>query len=180
MLSWAAQSSPFYFMSSHDIDLTCWYLGEQAQPLEVTAQDIRGVLDARKVAVQDGMNVLIRFKHAIANFHSSWIHPNSYPIVADGSMQVIGMTGVISYNNRLRKADIYHAYGGQELTFTGPATANEVNGKLAGAFVTSLRHFVECVITGQEPLTSPRRTLITSVIQTAAAQSLKINDKVTL
>lgn len=172
MLSWAAQSSPFYFMSSHDLDLTHWFLG--VDPVSVYAQETRGVLDGKGIPVHDGVNVLMGFGDNIsANFHSSWIHPDTYPAIADGHMQIIGSEGVITYQNRTRKIEFYNKRGGQEIQFTGPATATEVNGKLVGAFTDSVRHFLACIQQQQEPMTSPRRILPTAEAQTAVELSLQ-------
>ena len=78
--SWAAQTSPLYFMSSHDLDLVHWFLG--ANPVDVFAQEVRGTLEAQGMNVHDGLNALIQFEGGVsANFHSSWIHPNTYPRV---------------------------------------------------------------------------------------------------
>ena len=78
--SWAAQTSPLYFMSSHDLDLVHWFLG--ANPVDVFAQEVRGTLEAYGMNVHDGLNALIQFEGGVsANFHSSWIYPNTYPRV---------------------------------------------------------------------------------------------------
>lgn len=179
MLSWAAQSSPFYFMSSHDLDLTHWFLG--VDPVSVYAQETRGVLEAKGVPVHDGVNVLIGFGNNIStNFHSSWIHPDTYPAIADGHMQIIGAEGVITYQNRTRKIEFYNKRGGQEIQFTGPATATEVNGKLIGAFTDSVRHFLTCIQEQQEPMTSPRRIQPTAEAQTAVQLSIQRQQPVRL
>jgi predicted dehydrogenase len=179
MLSWAAHSSPFYFMSSHDLDLTHWFLG--VDPVSLYAQETRGVLDAKGVPVHDGVNVLISFGGNIStNFHASWIHPDTYPAIADGYMQIIGAEGVITYQNRTRKIEFYNKRGGQEIQFTGPATATEVNGKLVGAFTDSVRHFLDCIQQQREPLTSPRRILPTAEAQTAVQLSLQRKQPVSL
>ena len=173
MLSWAARSSPFYFMSSHDIDLACWYLGRR--PTQLVAHETRGVLDALGVSVHDGVNALIQFEGGIsASFHSSWLHPNTYPVVADGSLQIIGSLGAIFYNNRHRRVEFYNHKGGQEIQFTGPATATEQQGRLEGAFTESVREFLRCLAAGEEPTTSPRRVLVTSEIQDAAMRSIAL------
>ena len=171
MLSWAEQTSPFYFMSSHDLDLILWYLG--ARPVEVVARETRGTLDALGVKTHDGVNVLVQFDNGVsANFHSSWLHPNTYPVVADGYMQIIGSEGAIMFNNRTLRAELFNQKLGQEIVFSGPQTATEVGGKLAGAFTDSVRHFLTCIQTGAEPLTSPRRVLATSQVQAAVTESL--------
>ena len=177
--SWAAQTSPIYFMSSHDLDLVHWFLG--ADPVEVFAHEVRGTLDAHGQPVHDGLNALIRFEDGVsANFHSSWIHPNTYPRIADGTLQIIGSEGALTYNARTRTAELFNARGGQEVKFSGPHTADIVDGKITGAFTASLRHFVECCRAGSEPTTSPRRVLATAEAQAAAMQALSSGQPVRL
>ena len=170
--SWANETSPIYFMSSHDLDLVHWYVG--VDPVEVLAHETRGVLEGKGIRAHDGVNALIQFEGGIStNFHSSWIHPNTYPAIADGYMQIIGSEGAISYSNRARRADIYNTKGGYDLTFAGPQTATEVEGKIVGAFTDSVRHFLNCIIEKREPDTSPRKVLPTAEAQAAVMESIK-------
>ncbi|MBI5879866.1 MAG: Gfo/Idh/MocA family oxidoreductase [Chloroflexi bacterium] len=176
---WAGQTSPIFFMSSHDIDLTGWYIG--AEPVEVVAHESRGTLDTLGIPVHDGIMVLVRYANgANANFHSSWIHPNSYPNVADGYMQVIGESGAILYRNGGRIIELHNAHGGQRIEFSGAHTANEIGGKLTGAFTASVRQFLDSVRTGTEPMLSVRRTLATSRIQLAAIESIATGKSVAI
>jgi predicted dehydrogenase len=169
---WANKTSPIFFMSSHDLDLAVWFL--EAAPTEVVAHETRGTLQGMGIDAHDGLNALIQFEGGIsANFHASWVHPNTYPKVADGFMQIIGSAGAITYNNRTRTAEMFNASGGQTITFSGPHTADEVDGKITGAFVSSIRHFLDCVRSGCEPDTSPQRTLRTTLAQTAIIESLR-------
>lgn len=168
---WSAKTSPIFFMSSHDLDMVQWYLG--AKPVEVVARQVRGVLDAQGFSVHDGLNALLAFEGGVsANFHSSWIHPNTYPRIADGYLQIIGDAGAIMYTNRTRAAEIFNVRGGEKVEFTGPHTADEVNGKITGAFVSSLQHFLTCIRDGREPDTSPRRALPIALAQAAAIDSI--------
>ena len=172
MIGWAAQTSPFFFMSSHDLDLVRWYVGQD--PVEVVARDRRGVLEARGVPVHDGLNVLIAFgREVTANFHASWIHPNSYPVVADGFLQIIGSSGMLSLDNRARRLTLYTAKGSVEQVFSGPHTANEVAGKLVGAFTDSVTEFLAAIRAGREPELSVVRTLPVVEAQLAAMAALK-------
>lgn len=177
--SWSQGTSPLYFMSSHDLDLTHWFLN--ADPVRVVAQETRGTLDALGIPVHDGLNALITFQNNIlANFHSSWIHPNTYPRIADGLMQIIGDAGALTYNNRTRTAELFNARGGQKMEFTGTHTADVVDGKITGAFVTSLQHFLACIHASREPDTSPRRVLPTALAQAAVMDSLKSKQPIEL
>lgn len=171
MIGWGAATSPIYFMSSHDLDLVHWYLG--ADPVEVVAQDTRGVLDARGVPVHDGLNALIRFADgAIGNVHSSWIHPDTFPVMADGMMQLIGSAGTLTLDNGRRRILAYTARGSIDQVFGGPHTADEVDGRIVGAFAESVRDFLSCARAGREPDTSPRRSLPIARAQAAILQSL--------
>lgn len=170
--TWAQETSPLYFMSSHDLDLVHWFL--KRDPIRVMAQETRGTLDALGIPIHDGLNALVTFDgNILANFHSSWIHPNTYPRLADGFMQLIGDAGALTYNNRTRTAELFNAQGGQKIEFTGAHTADVIDGKLTGAFVASLQHFLECIRTGREPDTSPRHVLPTALAQAAVIATLK-------
>jgi predicted dehydrogenase len=169
---WSAQTSPIYFMSSHDLDMTCWFLN--AKPVEAFAHETRGTLDAQGIPVHDGLNALLKFEGGVTtNFHSSWIHPNTYPRIADGYMQIIGSEGALMYNNRTRSIEFFNRKGGQKIDFTGPQTAAEVNGKITGAFTESVRHFIGCIQEKREPQTSAQNTLIVTEAQAAIIESLK-------
>lgn len=175
--SWSQGTSPLYFMTSHDLDLVHWFL--DTDPVSVVAQETRGTLDAAGIPVHDGLNALITFgNNILANFHSSWIHPNTYPRLADGYMQIIGDGGALTYNNRTRTAELFNAHGGQKIEFTGAHTADIVDGKVTGAFVTSLYHFLDCIRTAREPDTSPRRVLPTALAQAAVMESLRTKQAV--
>ncbi len=171
MIGWAAATSPIYFMSSHDLDLVHWYLG--SDPVEVMAQETSGVLRAQGIDVHDGLNALIRFANgAICNVHTSWIHPDAYPFMADGFMQIIGSHGVLMLDNGPRRITLHSARGNLEQVFSGPHTADEVDGRIVGAFRDSVREFVACVRDGREPATSPRHGLAVARAQAAVIRSL--------
>jgi predicted dehydrogenase len=174
---WSTQTSPIYFMSSHDLDLTYWFLN--AKPTQVFAHETRGTLDAQSIPVHDGLNALIKFEGGVTtNFHASWIHPNTYPKIADGYLQIIGSDGALMYNNRTRSVEFFNSKGGQKIDFTGPHTADEVGGKITGAFTESVRHFISCILEKREPETSPRNTLIVTEAQAAVIESIKTGQPV--
>ena len=176
---WSAQTSPIYFMSSHDLDLTYWFLN--AKPTQVFAHETRGTLDAQGIPVHDGLNALIQFEGGVTtNFHTSWIHPNTYPKIADGYLQIIGSDGALMYNNRTRSVEFFNSKGGQKIDFTGPHTADEVSGKITGAFTESVHHFISCILEKREPETSPRNTLDVTLAQAAIIESIETGQPVTI
>ncbi len=170
MINWAAATSPVWFMSSHDVDLISWFLGDQAA--WVTARETRGVLDALGVRVHDGVDALVHFAGgATASFHSSWINPESYPAITVDRMSIVGETGIIEFQSRGRQVECYTRSGGTTMSFTGPQTATEVNGRIEGAFRNSLLTFLTAIASGQEAATSAARTLHVVEIQEAILEA---------
>ena len=166
MISWAAATSPIWFMSSHDIDLVTWFLEDNA--VSVRAEEQRGVLEGIGIPVHDGVDAIVRYRNgATASFHSSWIHPDTYPVITVDRMTIIGESGVIDFRSRGREVECYTRAGGMETKFTGPQTANEINGRIAGAFRNSLLQFLTAVAGGPEAPTSAARTLHVVEIQEA-------------
>ena len=182
MINWAAHTSPIWFMSSHDIDLISWFLDDRAE--SVLARETRGVLDGLGVHVHDGVDALVRFAGgACLSLHSSWIHPETYPVIVVDRMTIVGDAGVIEFQSRGRQVECYARTGGTTLAFTGPQTATEVNGRLEGAFRSSLLTFLTAIASGQEAPTSAARTLHVVEIQEAilnAARSSAAPTTITL
>jgi len=170
MIAWAADTSPIFFMSSHDLDLVAWFFGARAT--RVVAHEQRGVLEARGIAVHDAVDALVRYDNgASASFHSSWIHPETWPTIVTERMTIIGERGVIHYEGRERRVSCFNDQGGENVSFTGPQTATEVEGRLEGGFRSSLAEFCRCVRSGEEPATSAARTLHVTETQLAIVAS---------
>lgn len=173
MLSWSAQSSPIYFMTSHDLDLVRWYLG--AEPIWVSARDRTLVLSTRGYSrAHDGVHALVGFADGTeAVFSSLWCYPETYPVVAADQLEVVGTKGLVRYTSRERLLEIFTDGYARRSTFSGPATADEVGGKLAGAFVDSLNDFVRCVNSRIQPDSSGEDSLLAVRCQEAILQSAK-------
>jgi predicted dehydrogenase len=69
---------------------------------------------------------------------------------------------------------------GQSVTFSGPQTATEVDGRILGAFRTSLELFLHAVRTGEEPPTSGARTLHVTEAQVGILESIARGEAVDL
>lgn len=167
MISWASSTSPIFFMTSHHLDLVCWYLNTEVE--EAYAYEVSGVLKGRGIQVHDAVEALVRFTNgATATFHSSWIYPNSYLTVADSSLELVGSEGVIL----LGRGDNTLIYSGEKGRKMNLATAYEIDGTLHGAFRHSLELFLCSVTEGTEPMTSASNTLGVTLAQCAILESL--------
>jgi predicted dehydrogenase len=171
MISWAAHTSPVFFMTSHELDLACWMTGGRA--VRVAAQEQRGVLAARGIAAHDGVDALVAYDTGMtASLHTSWIHPDTYPHIVTERMTLVGDAGMIHFESVGRRAECYTRAGGQAVVFTGPQTATEVDGRIQGAFTQTLESFRDCVLAGTEPDTSAARTLHVTETQFAIMESV--------
>lgn len=167
MITWAAHSSPLLFMTSHHLDLICWYVNADVE--EVYAYQVSRELTRRGISTPDAIEAVVRFDSgAVANLHSSWVLPNTYPTVADSSLEIVGSRGVI----QLDLGGAGYLYSPDAAQKVKLATAYEVDGTLYGAFRHSLELFLHSVATGTEPMTSAARTLPVTTIQAAISESL--------
>ncbi|HSJ06554.1 MAG TPA: Gfo/Idh/MocA family oxidoreductase [Longimicrobiales bacterium] len=172
MISWAAHTSPIFFMTSHDLDLVAHFLGARA--VSVTAREQRGVLEARGIATHDGVDALVTYDTgATASFHSSWIHPETWPLLVTERMTIIGEEGVIHFENQGRRVECFSPAGGKTLTFSGPQTATEVDGRIKGAFTATLEEFRDCILSGTQPATSAASTLHVTATQVAILDAVR-------
>jgi predicted dehydrogenase len=142
MISWADRTTPIHFMSSHDIDLIIHWLGERVETVQAVAH--RGALAAKGLAnVVDGYAAILRFRSGtVASLHSSWVLPETFPAAADAHLEVIGSGGAVWLEGNAREMRYYAGDHSERLTFGGPVTATEVNGRIEGAFTESLRAFL--------------------------------------
>lgn len=179
MISWAAQTSPILFMSSHDLDLVAWFFGARAA--RVTAHETRGVLESMGIAAHDGVDAIVVYDTgATLSCHSSWIHPNSWPQITTDRMTIIGETGVIHHESTGRRVQCYTKADGHTETFTGPQTATEVDGRIQGAFRASLEMFCRSVRDGSVPDTAALRTLHVTETQLAILEAARTGEWILL
>jgi predicted dehydrogenase len=168
---WSSETSPIFFMTSHSMDLIHWFFG--SEPVEVMAYSTSKVLSEAGYETPDGIQAAV--KHAngeTALYHSSWIHPATFPSIAESRLEIIGDQGVLSLYARARRAEIYSKSVNQVITFEGPQTATEMGGVLVGAFRGSLELFYHSITTGEEPMTSAANTLTVSALEFALHDSL--------
>jgi predicted dehydrogenase len=136
MLSWAARSSPAWFLMPHTTDLAIWLAG--SRPASVFATGSRGLLAERGVDTWDVVHALLTFENGTtAALTSAWILPEAMDGIVDFTFQVIGSDGAV-------RGDLGH----QGLTLTTDRqrsvwpVGGSVPGELIGAPVWMARQFV--------------------------------------
>lgn len=151
---WLSESTPSAFLSSHDIDLVRWYMGCEAK--SVYARAYAKVLKKIGYDTLDVVQALVEFENgAIATFESGWIYPDTFPTATDSYIELVGENGVIHID---RKSETLEYATPEVYEYPKLMISYRVNGKIYGAFRSCLEHFVECLQTGKEPITSGKES----------------------
>ena len=164
---WADRTTPIHFMSSHDIDLILSWTGRRARRVYAVAH-----YGAIRKDLVDGYDAVVTLDGGTrVSLHSSWVLPETFP-AADSRLEVIGGRGAVFLDGNRRELSIFMPGHSERVTFSGPRTADEVNGRIAGAFVDSLSAFVRAAAEGTlDAPTSAARTRHVVELQAAVVAS---------
>ncbi|MGB3330716.1 MAG: Gfo/Idh/MocA family oxidoreductase [Thermomicrobiales bacterium] len=95
MLSWAAKSSPVWFLMPHTVDMLLWFTGRQVRSVSAVAS--RGVLAARGIATVDVVHALLTWDDGTtSSLTSSWVLPDGRDAIVDFRYEVIGTEGAVA------------------------------------------------------------------------------------
>jgi predicted dehydrogenase len=148
MLSWAADTTCAWFLSSHDIDLVNWFMGER--PVTAYAAAAKGVLSGRGIDTLDSVQALVRYANGgFATFESCWIYPDTFPTMTDSFIEVVGQQGVVQLP---RVDDQVHLATSEAFSYPRTSIGADVHGQRLGAVTAALHHMTTCVLTGSQPL----------------------------
>lgn len=168
MLSWSTNSTSAWFLSSHDIDLACWFLDDTIA--SVRANSVSGVLREHGVDTTDGIQILASYASgATGTFESCWIYPNTFPTMVDSYVQVVGTEGVIQLDRQKEQIAIASP---KTYTFPRNLITIDLHGELSGAGAAALNHWVTCVVTGAAPIVDLASSRQVTAVLEAAHQSL--------
>lgn len=149
MLSWARNTTSAWFLSSHDIDLVCWFFGDD-RAVETYATAVRGVLDERGITTPDAIQAQVRFASgAVATFESCWIYPDVYPTMTDSFIEIVAERGVVHLD---RKDDQVEVATPDAFSYPRTSIMPVIHGAPAGALAMADDHMIRCVIDGTRPL----------------------------
>ena len=165
---WLADASSAAYLSSHDLDLACWWLGTTVD--EVFARGVRGRLAELGHDTFDAIQASVRFATgAIGTFESCWVHPKSFPTPTDSYIALVAPGARITLDRSLEIVTV-----GTDDGYEHPKlTLNlEIDGRLTGAFVETVRHFVDCVARRQQPSITLASSRHVAAVADAIARSL--------
>ena len=97
MLSWAAKSSPAWFLMPHTLDLTMWLTG--TTPVEVFARGSRRILPAQGVDTWDAVTASFAMSDgSTVVLNSQWVLPETAPSVFDFRYEVHTETSTFHFD----------------------------------------------------------------------------------
>lgn len=146
-IGWAGQTTPAWFLSSHDIDLMRWFLA--SEPVEARAWGRKSVLAARGIDTYDVIQSQVKFASgAIATFESAWIYPNTFPSIVDSFVEVIGGAGHIHMDRKCESVEMSTEKG---FSYPKGFLNLEIFGRMRGAFPSCLEDFLYAVLDNVTP-----------------------------
>lgn len=144
MLSWAASSSPGWFLMPHSLDLVVALAGEG--PARVTAVGHRGVLAERGIDTWDALQAVIAFEgKSIASVESLWILPESSPSAVCFQFEAVGRNGAVKVEDSRQGLEVL----GEKLLH--PRTlVQDLRGQISGPNLSMITDFVGSVRSGKQ------------------------------
>lgn len=177
MLSWAARTSPAWFLFPHSVDVALWLAGKSID--SVFARGRKRVLAAAGIDTYDSITAMLAFRDGTTGtLTSSWIYPESLPLVYDFRFDIVGSAGAIAID--LRDQMIHKL----TQTYTHPATLGRaIHGKPVGFAAEMLNSFVDNVRLGTTPLVELEDALtgvavIEAVHRSASSGGVEIVERV--
>jgi predicted dehydrogenase len=168
MIKWAAQTTPTWFLNSHDIDLVAWYFNEPA--IEAYATGVKKVLTARGIDTYDAIQAQVRFQSgAVATFESAWIYPTTFPTIVDSWVALTCERGVIHLDRKQEQLEIA---SNEKYEFPRNLLLLEMTGHPQGSVRHAVTHWVDCALDHQPPLISLESSRHVTAILEAIHQSL--------
>lgn len=95
MLKWAGESTPGWFLFPHATDIALW-LKNGVVPVSVYAVGTKKKLIGMGIDTYDSMQTIVSFDDDThATFTTSWILPESMPLIYDFKVEIIGEDGAL-------------------------------------------------------------------------------------
>jgi predicted dehydrogenase len=92
--SWAAHSSPFWFIGVHKYDLLRWMTGQEA--VAVIANGGKGKLSGMGIDTYDWISASIQMDGGLScTIDVNWILPRSFEAVVNQGLRIIGSDGLV-------------------------------------------------------------------------------------
>lgn len=138
MLSWAARSTPGWFLFPHSLDMAMWLSG--AHPVEVFARGVKKVLAPDSIDTYDRIAAsFLMSDDSILDLDSGWVLPESRPSVFEFRYGIEAKG--LEFEIEIDRSGVT-SYGTTSANYLfGPA--KDARGRLVGAHIDMMRDFID-------------------------------------
>lgn len=177
MIGWAAETTPSFFLSSHDLDLLLWYFGQRVVEAHATA--VHGVLrDRFGIDTPDAVQAQLRFAGgAVATVEACWIYPDTFPTMTDSFVELVFSDAVVHLDRKHEQIELATA---DSFSYPRNQLAGRVGGRPSGSTAAAIAHFVDAVLDGTSPLVSLDSSVHVTEVLVAIDESWRTGRPVTI
>ncbi len=177
MLSWGGMSTVAWFLASHCVDLLRWLSGEEATRVYSVSRS--RVLKSMGITTPDFFHSIIEFSGGlVAHVDNSWILSTSMPTVFEFKAEIVGEKGTLFADCNSHR--MLQKFTGDEAMYPDVAAQPVVQGKPVGFTIESIRHFIGCLIAGEQPAVTGHDGLMATKIVCAIHDSAESGEPVQL
>jgi predicted dehydrogenase len=110
---WAPQSSSFWFLGVHMVDLIRYCIG--ARGTAVFATGAKRKLPSMGIDAWDCVNAKVTFDNGASfTVDTSWVLPDAFEAVVNQGIRIVGTEGLMEVDSQDRGAEVCTATGGQQ------------------------------------------------------------------
>jgi myo-inositol 2-dehydrogenase/D-chiro-inositol 1-dehydrogenase len=153
------------YAGTHNIDLVCWFMG--SKPRRVYGEMGRLILEGQEFTDCAVMTVLFE-NGGLASLYETFAYPEGYPHGVDRSIEILGDKGVLHIDFMSQPLRVTTADG---MRIADSVTWARDRDRLQGALQAEVRHFADCIRSGQTPMTSGVEGRLALEIAAAAAEA---------
>jgi predicted dehydrogenase len=168
--------SPAAMEATHDIDFVLWCLAPR-KPVRVYAQEVRKIMGAQ-YNVPDCAWIVVTMDDGTAfTIGAGWVLPPAYPNFSSCWIEMVGTEGAVMVDDTHR--DVYMTTMQKGIQFPISSMPGESLGHVyAGPMAAETIHFLECVVSGQQPLVTPEHARMVMQVYQAADLSAETGQPV--
>jgi predicted dehydrogenase len=175
MLSWAAQTTPAWFLMPHTVDLALWLSGRT--PRTVYATGVRRELVRSGIDTYDGVHALVTFDDdTTLALQSHWLLPESYPSVFDFRYELVGTNAALHIDG----SDEGVRLAGSSWQWLHHATYESASGRVVGVAAEIARTFVDLLSDGAVDVPTVEDAVAVTTVVAAVHESVATGHPVQL
>ena len=141
---WAEESSPFWFIGVHKVDLLRWITGKEI--IQVFAHGYRGKLEENGVNALDAVSVNLVLEGGFTcTIDVSWVIPQNFESLVNQGIRIVGSNGLIEVDTQDRGLKLCTVDGGlqsiNKFAYHSQATPQGYQA-VSGYYVDPIKDFI--------------------------------------